>query len=372
MLRRLLAASVAVALLVACQVSAEAQSAVNPQSALNAISSDAAIVLRLKNPKAATEKVAGLVDAAKSGMGEQVRGQGSAIGLLISNPTLAGVDMEQDWYAAVYVPEGANKPSAGGTGEPEVVFIIPSTDLAAMKGAMDSDVTFVEHGKYGVYTGEDLAGDKTAARLKGEGASIAGLIDKDSTALFDGGDISIFINVKHLAQVYADEIEQGLQQARAQLANMPGEAPAGSPGINPKQIAEIGGQLLNSLESGLKDALSCTIAASISNEGVAFDDVVHFSPDSPATRFIARHMPSSMATLARLPSGAAGYFGVSVNMPELMNMSLEFTKAALGDGGKEFAAGLKELNGLKYGSTVTSFALGNMTEGVFRTVSVAE
>lgn len=366
MVFRLPAIFLGIALLVAGEVRLQAQ------SPLDAISNDAAIVLRLKNPKGSIDKVAGLVDAVKPGMGEQVRGQAGAIGLLISNPTLAGVNMEQDWYAAVYVPEGANKPSAGGSGQPEVVFVVPATDLAAMKGAMDTDIKFLEHGKFGVYTGDDLAGEKTEKRLKGEGASIAGLIDKDSTVVFDQGEVAVFINVKHLLQVYADEIEQGLQEIRAQLANVPAEAPPGSPGINPKQILEIAGKFLSSAESGMKDALSCTISANVTNDGVAFEDVLRFTADSPSTRFIARHKPSAMSILSKLPAGAAGYFGVSVNMPELMNLSMEFTRAALGEKGQEFATGLKELNGLAYGATASSFALGSMTEGIFRTISVAE
>ncbi len=365
MLRRLFAVVFTLSALLVCQAQVNAQS-----SPLDAVGTDAAVVLRLRNPKASVEKVAELVDAAKEGMGGQVRTQSGAIGMLISNPTLAGVDMEQDWYAAVYVPEGEDK----ATGEPEVVFIIPATDLKAMKKALDSDLKFMESGKYGIYTSEGKAAEKTAKRLKGEGKSILSLADKETNELFAKGDISVAINVKYLATVYADEIEQGLQQARQQLANLPDDG-AGGPvagGMNPKQAAEIAGKFLQSMETGLKDALSCTIVANISKDGVAFEDIVRFAPNSPTTKFLAKHKPSAMPVLAKMPASAAAYFGISVDMPELMNLSMELLKSSMGDKGKELAAGMKSLGDLKYGATVGSMSLGSMTEGIFRTVSVAE
>ena len=88
------------------------------ESALDAISSDAAVVIRIRSPKATIDKVATLVDLVQPPFGQQVRGQAQAIGIAISNPTLAGGDMSGDWYIAVYSPEEEGA-------QPGIAYVIP-------------------------------------------------------------------------------------------------------------------------------------------------------------------------------------------------------------------------------------------------------
>jgi hypothetical protein len=178
------------------------QAAENP---LDAVSTEASAVIRVKNPLATAGKVADLAELVAKGSGDQIRQQTAAMGLAISNPTLAGVDQAAEWWVAVYA-HGAEK-------DPDVVFIIPATDIKAMKEGLGDGVKFMESGKLGVYTTDADAASKTAARLKGEGKSISTLIDKDSNAVFESGDAGVFINVAQLAVVYKTEIEE-LQQGK--------------------------------------------------------------------------------------------------------------------------------------------------------------
>lgn len=333
---------------------------------LEAVGTDAAAVLRLKNPKATIDKIADLVDAAKEGFGGQVRTQAGAVGLLISNPTLAGVDMEQDWYVAVYVPEGADK----ATDDPEVVFLIPATDLKAMKEGLDPELKFAEHGKYGVYTLGDKAAKAVQSRLKGTGKSIATLADNGAKTLFDKGDLSLFLNVPLLRNVYADEVEQFFQQGRQALANIP-DAPGGPQGIDPKLIGEVGGVILKSLEDAKGDLTGCTMALNIAKTGLLFEDLLGFNPGSGADRFLSRHKPSAFDTLAKFPEERLGYAGVSVDFPELATLG-----ARMMQGNNRMTAAAKEamdsLSKVKSGPTMGSFAMGSMTEGILRITSLME
>src|SRR5207253_7207170 len=97
-------------------------------SALDAISTDASVVIRFKTPKATLEKAKDLANAASKEFGKLVADKSARLGDAISNPELEGVDMESDWWMAVY--------AAPEKEEPDVVFIIPATDIKAMKQAL--------------------------------------------------------------------------------------------------------------------------------------------------------------------------------------------------------------------------------------------
>lgn len=336
------------------------------ESALDAISSDAGLVIRLKNPQATIEKVADLVNEIVPGYGEQVRAQSEGIGLAISNPTLAGVDKQADWWLAVY--------PRGGEQEPQIVFVIPASDAKAMKAGLGESVKFLEHGKFGIYTADGDAADKTAALLKGTGKPIAPLIDKDSQAVFEKGDISVFIHVTRLATVYKDRITEARERATQALENAPVEVP-GTPGLNPKAIADVLGQLLTVVMQGLDDTKSCTIAAIISKEGLAFEDIVRVVSDSPTDKLLQKSPPNALSTLGTLPAGDLGYLGLHGDLTELAQFGIKMSSAFLGDDektAKEFQSVIADMQKLKYGAIASSFGLGPVDEGALRTATITE
>src|SRR6266849_886330 len=74
-----------------------------------------------------------VAQAAQPGVGEALKGNLPALGLLISNPALTGVDVEKDWWAIVF---------AESRQKPEVVFVVPTTDAAAMKNVLPPGFQF--------------------------------------------------------------------------------------------------------------------------------------------------------------------------------------------------------------------------------------
>lgn len=334
------------------------------ETALDAISSDVGVVLRVKNPKATVDKVADFINQVVPGVGDQVRAQSDAIGVAISNPTLAGVDRESDWWLAVY--------PRGGEQEPAVVFVVPGSDLKAMKEALGESYKFIEHGKFGVYSDDADINDKTAALLKGTGKSITTAIDKDSLAVFDKGDVSVFINVARIYTVYKDQIIEGRERLTQELENVPSEVP-GTPGINPKMMADVALQVVNAVLQGLEDTKSCTIAGMISNEGLAFEDLVRVADGSKTDKLLQKSPPNPLSSLAALPAGGLGYFGFHAELSELMQFGLRMLAGMVDPKEiKGFEAGLAEMQKLKYGAIVSSFGLGSAEEGAIRSVSLTE
>ena len=215
------------------------------KKALDAISTDASVVFRVKKPKATLEKLASLVDLVQPGFGGQVRTNGMAIGAAIANPTLAGVDMDNDWWVAVFA-------SADST-EPVIVYVIPGTDLKAMKEALGDEVQFIEHETWGVYTSDEDTAKDIAALLKGEGddESISTEMDKESTTAFNKGDLSVFVNISQLTEEYKDQLTAAQDKLKEALDNIPEEATAAQ-GINSEALGEAFSKVANGLYRGFK------------------------------------------------------------------------------------------------------------------------
>jgi hypothetical protein len=336
------------------------------ETALDAVSIDASLVVRLKNPKTTIGKFADLADLVVKKSGDKIRENSADLGQMISNPTLAGVDMESDWWLAVY--------ASGGEEKADVVFIVPASDMKAMKEALGESVKFMESGKFGVYTTDDDAATKTAARLKGEGKSISTLIDKPSSTLFEGGDVSVFINVTQLAAAYKSQIDEAKDKFTETLENAPNNVPGSAPGLDPKQITEIAGQVMDVLRQGLNDTLSCTIAATVSKEGVSFEDLVRVKSGTPTDKLLAKSAPGPLGALSLLPGGSLLYFGLDWDMSDFTKISrwLVGAGAIKPEAAQDFESTLKEVEKLKLESVVSSFGLGDVEGGAVRSVTVTE
>ncbi len=253
---------------------------------------------------------------------------------------------------------------------------MPATDLAAMKEALGDSFTFMEHGKFGVYSSDEETAKWTAKRLKGEGKSISTLIDKESNTVFDSGDLSVFINVKQLAADYKEEIEKFQEEAKQKLEDFPASAPGAPAGMNPQQLADLAGHVMKLLAEGLDDTQSCTIAAVISKEGLAFEDLVKVKSGSSTDKLLAKSAPGSLSTLSSLPAGYLAYLGFTWDMSDIAKLN----QWLMGIGGsalkpetaKELQGAMAEAAKLKIKSMVTAFGLGDVDDGAVRSVSITE
>ena len=341
------------------------------ETALDPISQEASLVIRFKKPKASIEKIADMVDQIVPGQGDQIRQQAAMIGGAISNPTLAGVDMDADWYVAMYTDDDEDDKS--GNDDPTFLFIVPATDLKAMKEALGDSFKFMEHGKLGVYTSDEATAKDAAARLKGEGKSISTLIDKDSSTVFSSGDLAVFINVKQLGIDYKDEIAQFKEDAKQKIENIPAGA-AGN--ISPAQITEIADQVLKFLSDGFDDTTSCTIAATFSKEGLSFEDLVKVKSGSGTDKLLAKSPAGALATFSSLPAGHLAYFGLTWDTADFAKLN-QWLKGITGGAikpevSKELDAVLADTAKLKIASKVGAFGLGDTDEGAVRTIGITE
>ena len=334
----------------------------------DAIPADVSVVVRLKAPKATIEKVASFVDMVQPGFGGQVRQNAPAIGLAISNPTLAGVDMTGDWYVAVFL--SAEDP------EPTVAFLIPATDAKAMKDGLGDGMHFVKHDKWGVYSEneETIATIKTVISGKKEHLDPDHADAKAAASLFEQGDLSVYVNLEQIVDEYKEHLSQAKVQLSQVLENAPDSAP-NVPGLNPQALAKAAGKVVEQALAVVDESEALVVALSVSKQGIVIEEYLQFAKDGVADKFLKSSQTSAMPTLTSLPGKQAMYFGVSCDFASFAKWGTDLIGMAYsGDDKnvKEIAAAVADIGKLKFGPVVSSIGIGEGADGVLRGVTVAE
>ena len=282
------------------------------------IPADADVVVRLKAPGATIEKAAALADAAQQGLGNMVRQRAAGLGKAIRVPGLAGVDQSRDWYVVL---------SAKSDGQPDVFFVIPTTDADQLTSALPERMKSRVEEDWVVYTG-------TADQIPGAaepGQGITSVMNDEHTAVFQRGDLSVFINVDHLSSVYKDKIASGKEQVDGLLDQIAAAASQAN-GMNMEAIMDMYRTMIYGAFQALEDARGCSGAITISDEGLQIEEYVTFVDSSPSANVIAGHPTSAMQSLAKLPADAAGYFGMHGDMQQMIQWGWSMNASMMADG----------------------------------------
>lgn len=328
-------------------------------SALELFSSDVDVVVRLAEPDKTIENIVALVNGAQPGFGEIARGMITPnLGQAISNPSMTGVDQSRDWYVGAY---------SNGKAEPQVVFAIPAVDADDFVAALGDKFKSSVHGKFVFYTDKgELPEVPTSSK------SLAKSISEGARKTLEMGEISIYVNSKHLVGVYGDELDTAYDQALEGLNQLRFMMPQDA-GMNLGPIIEIYGTMAEKLFQGIRDSKSLTVAISLGAEGVQIEEYIEFGNGSKSSRTLAGLPTSDMSDLVRLPEGAFTYYGISGGMSELMKWSMDFT-AGMAEN-DDIRDKLKEafvtLDEVKFGSMVGSMTLTDSEDGMIQATSIA-
>ena len=144
-------------------------------------------------------------------------------------------------------------------------------------------------------------------------------------------------------------------------------------------MGEIVGKLLGFLTQGLNDTQSCTIAATVSKDGLNIEDLVKLKAGTPTDKLFPRQVGplaavESVVTAGRL-SGVLRIVVGHVGLYSTERVAHGRSRAATGvkpEAAKTIEGTLKEMAKLKIGSIVTAFGLGDMDEGAVRSVTMTE
>lgn len=336
---------------------------------LDLIPQDAAIVGKLKSPQTTLEKVGGFVNAGAPGFGFFVLGQANQLGVLISNTTLGGVDLKEDWYFAAFIQKDA---------PPAVVFIVPATDEKDLKEAVGNNFTFVTSDKWVAYSDDAAAVQLIAACKEGKSKSITTSIDKRASALVGDSDISVYVNIAKLRGTYAEEFakaDKQIDDALEGIKVLTGGA-AQTPGLNLDAIWNMYGKLGHDLVQGARDSESFSLGIKATNEALTIDELLVVAKDSGTDQFLQSHPTSDLSLMSKLPPAKPMYFGLHGNATSVMKWGLDASSSFFNKDESmksKLEAIQKDLSGVKIGAFTGAFALTSPSdEGIVSGTIVAE
>ena len=349
--------------LAALSVSAERLSAV--ETAIDAIPDSAGVVLHFKVPKTTIRKAVNLANLLDKSYGPKLTDFSKQLGVLIANPNGRGVDPKRDWWFAIF---------PNPDGEPAIVFAVPAKQVDVMEQAIGSGYQFIRHGKWLFYTQDTDAAKKIRDRVAGRGKSITGGMNASSKQLLTRGDLSVYVNVRQLTEIYKIELETAQQEFDKAMDEL-AKATAGGSAGNLKPAFEMYAKLFRGLMQGLKDTQSFTAAVTLSNKGIAIEEYCHVTPRSATDKVLQANQPSDMALMEKLPTDKLVYWGIHGDLAGMTRWGMNFSSAMFLENPaatSAFKKAMQEYAKLKTGTNAGTFSLGSLDEGIVRTTAVME
>lgn len=286
---------------------------------LDLIPADVTAIIRLKSPEATIGKVGNFANAVQPGLGFMVQGQAPGLGAVISNPTLGGVDLKQDWYVAVFAVKNA---------EPAVVFVIPATDVKALQSGVSDSFTFASKDSWVAYSQDEAVMELVEECISGEASAANGAIDARSSTLFGEADLAAWINVSGVTQTYQTELDGADEQLDALLEGLTAQIPP-TPGLNMAAVLDLYGDIGHGALQALRDSEAFSIGISVSNSAITIDELLVVKARTETDRYLASQKTSKLDVLSKLPQNKHGYMALHGDFKGLMEWGMSFATKAI-------------------------------------------
>ncbi len=335
----------------------------------SAVSTDASIIIRLKQPKNTMQNLTGLlnnVDQSLTGLvSANLR---TILGRALSNPDLAGVDRSRDICVGVFLSR---------TKQPGLLYVVPASDSQAIKSALGEKYHLVNHEKWVLYSEDKQLVDQAIAFVKSGKQSIQDQMSVSARELFMRGDLSVFVNSQKMVQIYQPQLEQAGEKVNQALADLSSKVES-TPGVNMKPILSMYSGLAKVALQGVLDSTGYTTIIQASDAGFSQESLFEVKAGSTTDELFQQNPPQGFAQLGKFPANQLAYFAGAGNTDALVTWGLDFT-AQMFDNQKENAETKQKyesiVNGirkLKFGSYYFSFELGALSDGVLNAYTISE
>ena len=334
-----------------------------------AISSDAGIVIRLKQPGETQQKLTSIMNQVDESLstilGANLR---TFLGRSISNPTLAGVDNTRDMCVGVFLSQ---------TKRPGLLYVIPVSDAAAFKAGLGENYKSVVQEKWIIYSEDQMLVDQALEVIKDSNQNFQALMSAEAKEMFATGDFSVYVNSEKLVTIYQPQLKlagQQFQQALTQLS----ESVKTSPGVNTAPILSMYSALGKGALQAVQDSHSYTTALTVEQEGIGLESLFEVKSDSQTDHLFQKNPPQKFEQLGKFPAGQLAYFAGAGNTDALITWGMNFTAQMFDEttenqeARQKFDSIVKAIRSLKFGSYYFSFELGRLSEGVLNAYTVSE
>ncbi|MCA9114848.1 MAG: hypothetical protein KDA79_07145 [Planctomycetaceae bacterium] len=361
------------ALLAALLLAATLKPATAAENPLEALPQSAVLAIRIQKPDTLTDKIGKLVTKIDSELGKEYSQQAPlAKGMIISNPSLAGVDRRRDWWIAVFLRE---------QGDPATVFAVPVADRDQMKEALGGGeqggggrFQFTDYDNWLLYSEDAGAISEIRARVAGRGDSLKATVKEKSLEMMDDSDVSLFVNVKSITGHYKIELDAAVEEIEATLDQLPEMSPQVE-GLDLEPVFQMYGEMFRNLVQGIRDSEAVTVGISVQSRGVVIEELLSVKGGSATAELFHRNPPRKLDLIRQLPPDQLMYMALGADMQGMMGWASQLTTAMVQDETKrtQLQQYFDELSLMKFGATASTFSLSTKAGGgAIRTSQLAE
>ena len=333
-------------LLTACQVMGQ------NSGGYDLIPGNAAAVLRLQAPDQTIDDLANFVDKVQPGFGGLVRGQTTAIGTVISNPTLAGVDRSKDWYLILFAD--ADRP-------PESVVLVPSTDAEALQEAVGANFHYAKNDSWVAYSKKAGLIEQVQTCFRGNLAPVSVHMDEHVRRELSSGHLTVFVNSDSLKKTYATQLAKAEDQLDELLEAMGAQIRAGNPALDMEYVMDIYGRFGRLVIQSVRDSKTAVVSVHVTDSAMQIEEILTVHENTQSDTFLKGQPASDMSRLKSVPQGLSGYWAMSGDPAPLMKWGGEMIEAAVTDEEvrKKLLKSLATMRDVRFG---TIAAGGDITE----------
>lgn len=305
----------------------------------------ASLVVRLQAPQTTIEDLAAFVNKVQPGVGGLIQGQAGSLGMLIANPSLDGVFMNSDWFLAVFV-----KP----VGPPDVVLLIPTSDVDKAKKAVNPGFEFAVKGQFVAYSKSADSIENVKACFSGDVAPIASLLDDRQKKMLSSGHLTVFANGGVLKSVFADQLGRADEQLENLIDTLASQVPVGNSGLDLDYVWDMYRELGRNALQAVRDSESLVIGIRATEDALQIDELLAVAKGSKTDAFMSAQPTSELASLKSVPEGQAMYFGAHGNAaPFMAYVERMMTSMPVDDKAREhFEKSFSVMKEVKFGSLV--------------------
>lgn len=327
-------------------------------SPLSQVSKDADVVVRIRAFDTTVENLAALTNEIQPGAGDLVSQNATMFGLVLSNPTLAGVDRTKDFYLMLFA-----RPEA----EPKALFAIPTTDGPAMQKGLPENYESQVRESWVFYATKEHGVPEAVSESDSLGAALA---RSETLKVLDDSDIGLYVNAKHLTEVYADKIQAGREKFEQQI-QQGAKAPNAENAVQVMNILKLEADCAFRI---LEETDSFAIGIKAQTGSLEIDSYFDFDEGSTIATFLQKHPKSKFNAVSKLGEGFPVYFGLSADFKSLNELCEPMIDAIYPDPAvqKGFKEYLSTLEQTPITSMVGAFDLVSSGAGMFRSSAFFE
>jgi len=335
----------------------------------SAISTDASVVIRLKQPKQTLQNLTGLLNQVDESLtGVLAANLRTILGRSISNTKLAGVDRSRDMYVGVFLSQ---------TEQPGLLYVIPASDAKEIKSALGEKYHLAIHQKWVLYSEDKVLVDQAVALLKSGKPGFQEQMSSAARNLFAAGDFSLFVNSQKIVQIYQRQLKEAGSKVNEALKQI-SETVNSAPGVNMKPILSMYSTLAKVGLEAVQDSKSYTTTLKAGTDGVSLESLFEVKQDSITDQLFQKNPPQEFTQLGKFPADQLVYFAGVGNTDALITWGYDFTAQMFdetkqnSDAKAKFESIVKEIRKLKFGSYYFSFELGKLSQGVLNAYTISE